>query len=163
VNRGFYTRIMKALDEAAKARLDHLFTRVNEGGRTAWDLIKSEPRQPSAKEIKRFVAHLNWLREQAGDLNPLAGIPVVKVNRFAAEARALEPTTQDDSVHKAIVFVLANKASRAELLPVGEGAPGSGRKNSALNLSFIPEPWWTLVTRTKNRSVEPTHVNRQLY
>jgi Tn3 transposase DDE domain len=163
VNRGFYTRIMKALDEAAKARLDHLFTRVNEGGRTAWDLIKSEPRQPSAKEIKRFVAHLNWLREQAGDLNPLAGIPVVKVNRFAAEARALEPTTQDDSVHKAIVFVLANKASRAELLPVGEGAPGSGRKNSALNLSFIPEPWWTLVTRTKNRSVEPTHVNRQFF
>ncbi|MDQ2843511.1 MAG: Tn3 family transposase [Acidobacteriota bacterium] len=75
----------------------------------------------------------------------------------------LEPTTQDDCVHKAIAFVLANKSSRAELLPVSEGAPGSGRKNSALNLSFVPEPWWTLVTRTKNRSVEPTHVDRQFF
>jgi hypothetical protein len=58
VNSGFYTRIMRALDEATKARLDHLFTRVSEGGRTAWDLIKSEPRQATAKEIKRFAAHL---------------------------------------------------------------------------------------------------------
>jgi len=48
-------------------------------------------------------------------------------------------------------------------LPVGKGAPGSGQKNPALNLSFVPDPWWTLVTRTKNRSVVPTHVDRQFF
>jgi site-specific recombinase XerC len=78
VNRGYYARVTKALDHATKEKLDRLFTRVNEGGRTSWDLIKSEPKQPTAKEIKRFVAHLNWLREQAGELDPLAGVPVVK-------------------------------------------------------------------------------------
>lgn len=63
VNRGYYARVTKALDQTAKEKLDRLFTRVNEGGRTSWDLIKSEPKQPTAKEIKRFVAHLSWLRE----------------------------------------------------------------------------------------------------
>jgi hypothetical protein len=36
VNRGLYTRIAQALDEAAKARIDHLFTRTEEGRRSAW-------------------------------------------------------------------------------------------------------------------------------
>jgi len=301
VNRGLYTRITKALDEAAKARLDQLFARINEGRRSAWDQIKSEPRPPTAKEIKRFVAHLNWLREQAGDGHPLAGIPVVKVNRFAAEARALnvarmnelieekryalaaalvfrqraqsfddagemlirqvrkiearaqdlfeqrqaeylekatglirtlhevalayaatgtseerlqaigswlgpdleqllqqceehaalvsgnplrllpplfrharaalllllehlplEPTTQDDSLHQAITFVLAHKSSRAEMLSIVEESPGSEAK-ALVNLSFVPEAWWPLVTRTKNRTAQPRQVDRQFF
>jgi hypothetical protein len=302
VNRGFYTRITEALDEATKARLNQLFTRTKEGGRSAWDLIKSEPGQPTAKEIKRFVVHMNWLREQAGDLNPLTGIPVVKVNRFAAEARALnvarmselieekryalaaamvfqqraqsfddagemfirqvrkiearahdlfkqrqaeymdkatglirtlrdvalayaasgtseerlqaigsllepdlerllqqceehaalvsgnplrllpplfrharaalllllehlplEPTTQDDSVQKAIAFVLANKASRAELVSIREEAHASEKAKAIVNLSFVSDAWWPLVTRTKNRAAQPTHVDRQFF
>jgi hypothetical protein len=59
VNRGLYTRITKALDPAAKQRIDQLFTRLPEGRRTGWDVIKSEPRQPTVKEIRRFVEHLN--------------------------------------------------------------------------------------------------------
>lgn len=90
MNRGYYTRVTNALDASTKERLDRLFTRMNEGGRTLWDLIKSEPKQPTAKEIKRFVTHLNWLREQAGDLDPLAGIPVVKVNRFCRRGSDVE-------------------------------------------------------------------------
>jgi head-tail adaptor len=87
VNRGYYRRIAQGLDKQAKGRFDRLF--VRDGNRSAWDLLKSEPRRPTAKELKRFVAHLNWLREQAGAGDPLAGIPAVKTNRFAAEARAL--------------------------------------------------------------------------
>jgi hypothetical protein len=100
VNRGLYTRITQALDESAKARLDQLFTRTEESRRSAWDLLKSEPKPPTAKEIKRFVAHLNWLREQAGDSHPLAGIPVVKVNRFAAEARALNVARMNELIEE---------------------------------------------------------------
>jgi hypothetical protein len=35
------------------------------------------------------AAHLNWVRDQAGESNPLKEIPVVKVNSFAAEGHAL--------------------------------------------------------------------------
>jgi hypothetical protein len=78
VNRGYYTRIARSLDPSAKQRIDQLFARLPDARRTGWDLIKSEPRQPTVKEIKRFVAHMNWLRAQAGDSNPLEGIPAVK-------------------------------------------------------------------------------------
>lgn len=57
--------------------------------RTGWDRVKAEPGQPTVKRIKRFVAHLDWLEQQAGQGDQLAGIPAVKLNRFAAEARAL--------------------------------------------------------------------------
>lgn len=296
VNRGYYNRVAHALDSAAKDRLEALFAR--DGGRSIWDVLKSEPRRPTAKELKRFVEHLTWLREQAGDGDPLAGIPPVKANRFAAEARALnvarmselipekryalaaalvfqqrtrafddagemfirlvkraearadeilkqcqaehldeasglirtlrsvvlayasegtpearlqaigsllqpdlarlierceehaalmsgngfrllpsllrplrsallllldflplEPTTQDDSVRSAIRFILAHKNSRAELLPI----PAEDTGEPALNLSFVPENWWPLVTRTKNRNATPTHVDRQFF
>jgi hypothetical protein len=39
---------------------------------------------------------LNWLREQAGETNPLDGIPAVKVVRFAAEGRALNAARMNE-------------------------------------------------------------------
>lgn len=78
----------------------------------------------------------------------------------------LEPTTQDDSVQKAIAFVLANKTSRSELLPItGEDSESevSDASASVLSLSFVPDNWWPLVTRTKNRTIQPTHVDRQFF
>jgi Domain of unknown function (DUF4158) len=64
VNRGYYARIADSLDSAAKERINRLFERAGDGRRTGWDLVKSEPRQPTVKEIKHFVAHLNWLRNK---------------------------------------------------------------------------------------------------
>lgn len=89
VNRGFYRRIADASGDAAKLRFAALFTKQAGERRTGWDRVKSEPGQPTVKRIKKFVVHLEWLDQQAGEGDPLAGIPVVKVNRFAAEGRAL--------------------------------------------------------------------------
>jgi hypothetical protein len=89
VNRGYYTRIAGSLDTSAKERINQLLRRPLEDRRSGWELLKREPRQPTVKEIKHFVDHLNWLRRQAGEGNPLEGVPVIKVNRFAAEGRAL--------------------------------------------------------------------------
>jgi TnpA family transposase len=96
VNRGYYARIASSLDASAKERINQLLNRPAEDRRTGWDLIKCEPRQPTVKEIKRFVAHLDWLRSQAGESSPLDGIPVVKVNRFSAEGRALNAARMDE-------------------------------------------------------------------
>jgi hypothetical protein len=71
-----------------RERIESLFERQG-GRRTLWDVVKSELGQPTVKQIKRFLTHLAWLREQAGKDYPLAGIPVVKLQRFASEARAL--------------------------------------------------------------------------
>ncbi len=77
VNRGNYSRITKALDFNAKDRIQSLFER-QDGRRTLWDAVKSEPGQPTVKQTKRFLAHLTWRREQAGNNDPLGGVPTVK-------------------------------------------------------------------------------------
>jgi len=74
----------------------------------------------------------------------------------------LEPTTQDDSLQKAIAFVLAHKNSRAERLSIVEDTPGSEPK-ALVNLSFVTEAWWPLVTGAKNRAVQPQKVDRQFF
>jgi TnpA family transposase len=53
-----------------------------------WDRAKAEPLRPSPQRMGEFLAHLNWLREQAVD-GAFAGIPDQKVRHFAAEARSL--------------------------------------------------------------------------
>jgi TnpA family transposase len=305
VNLGYYSRVTRALDSTTKQRIDELFQRLPDGRRTGWDLIKSEPRQPTVKEIKRFVAHMNWLRGQAGDSDPLEGIPAVKVNRFAAEGRALnaarmreltenkrhavaaallfrqrttafddgaqmlirqmgkiehsadvalqaaqaqsadgatelvktlrdvtlayraegtgedrllaigsslgpdtdallqrcdehvalntgnfvqlmpeffryprkalllllenlplESTSQDTRLQKAAAFVVENKSSRAQALPILReevGADGASRQVPLLDLSFVPNDWWQLVTGHKKRSAAVTHVDRHYF
>ena len=52
VNRGYYTRIANALDTDANQRIAKLFQRRPEARQTGWDVIKSEPRQPTVKEIR---------------------------------------------------------------------------------------------------------------
>jgi len=98
VNRGYYARISKVLDSSAKERINQLWERPGDDRHTSWERVKNEPGQPTVKEIKRFIDHLNWLREQAGETNPLEGIPAVKVNRFAAEGRALNAARMNELI-----------------------------------------------------------------
>lgn len=303
VNRGYYRRIADALGDAARGRLAALLERQPGERRTGWDRIKAEPGQPTVKRIKRFVEHLDWLEEQAaGKGDPCAGIPAVKLSRFAAEGRALNAarmalvmedkryalaaalvfqqrarayddaaemfirqvrkmdnrakeslqlkqaesverstilvrtlrdvalaygsegssddrlqaigalirpgvddlvhrcdehialatrnhlhllpqffrhprtvlmllleklpwtsTTQDKSLEEAIRFVLADRVSRADTIPVIKktcDADGAVQTEHLLKLSFIPEGWWTLVTGLKSRAAVPAQVNR---
>jgi TnpA family transposase len=305
VNRGFYKRLTDAIGETAKQRFTALLNRQSNERRTGWDRVKAEPGQPTVKRIKQFVAHLDWLEQQAGEGDPLAGIPTVKLNRFAAEARALNAarmnlvaeqkrhalvaalvfqqrarayddgaemlirqvrkihnrarerlqntqaenaersttlvrtlrdvalayqsdgssddrlsaigaligpavddlvrrcdeqiasatrnhlhllpqffrhprtalmllleklpltsTTQDKRVEEAIRFVLANKDSRADTVPVtreARGQDGAVRTEPLLDLSFVPDAWWTLVTSLKSRATAPNHVDRRFH
>jgi TnpA family transposase len=303
VNRGFYARITNALSAAGKQRFTALLTRQANERRTGWDKLKAEPGQPTVQRIKQFVAHLQWLEEQAGQEAPLTGIPRVKLNRFAAEGRALNAarmglvteqkryavmaalvlqqrarayddgadmfirqlrkiharakrklqdkqtedseratslvqtlrdvavayqsegssdqrlgvigaligpavddlvrrceehiasatrnhlplllpfyrhprtalfmlleklplisTTQDKRVERAIRFVLANKDHRADMVTVAkdvDGEDGDPRTEPLLDLSFIPDAWWMLVTGLKSRTIVPLRVDRR--
>jgi hypothetical protein len=122
VNGGYYARIGRSLDVSVKERIDQLLERLPDSRRTGWDLIKSEPRQPTVKEIKRFVAHLNWLRQQAGESNPLEGIPSVKVNRFAAEGRALNAARMGELTENKRYAVAAALLFRQRATAFDDGA-----------------------------------------
>jgi hypothetical protein len=303
VNRGFYARVTNSLGPTAKERFAALLSRQANDRRTGWDRLKAEPGQPTVQRIKQFVTHLEWLEQQAGKEDPLTGIPKVKLNRFAAEGRALNAarmslvaeqkryaiiaalvlqqrarayddaadmfirhvrkihnrakqklqdnqaensersttlvqtlrdvamayqgegssdqrlaaigsligpavddlvrrcdehiasatsnhlpllpqffrnprtallllleklpltsTTQDKRVEEAIRFVLANKDSRADGIAIAKeisGQDGNLRTEQLLDVSFVPDGWWTLVTGLKNRATLPVYVNRR--
>ena len=74
------------------------------------------------------------------------------------EKLPLTSTTQDKRVEDAIRFVLANKDSRADRMPItreARGQDGAVRNEPLLDLSFVPDAWWTLVTGFKSRATAP--------
>ena len=89
VNRGYYRQIYQATDPLTRAHIAMLFDKDSAERRSSWDRLKDEPGQPTVKRIRVFLVHLDWLRKQVGSTNPLTGIPAVKLQRFAAEARVL--------------------------------------------------------------------------
>ena len=89
VNRSYYRRISEALDVPTKTRIDSLFDKPEGSRQTAWEWVKNEPGQPTVKGVRRFLENARWLKEQTFDSSAVSGIPAVKLQRFAAEGRAL--------------------------------------------------------------------------
>ncbi len=80
------------------------------------------------------------------------------------EKLPLTSTTQDKRVEDGIRFVLGNKDSRADTVPITRevrGKDGGVRTEPLLDLSFVPDAWWTLVTGLKSRATAPNHVDRR--
>jgi TnpA family transposase len=108
VNWSYYSRISQALDPQARTRIDALFEKADEAHQTSWDMVKTEPGQPTVKGVKRFLENARWLKEQTADPKALAGIPIVKLQRFAAEARVLNASRMKESQpDKRYAFALA--------------------------------------------------------
>ncbi|MFL6415580.1 MAG: Tn3 family transposase [Bryobacteraceae bacterium] len=97
VNWSYYSRISQAVDPQARTRLDALFDKADGARQTPWEAVKNEPGQPTVKRVKRFLETARWLKEQAVDLKALAGIPVVKLQRFAVKARGLNASRMRES------------------------------------------------------------------
>ena len=89
VHRGYDAPITRALEGMTQDRLAPLFERKPEERGSGWEAVKREPGRPTVQPIRQFLPPWNGLREWAGSGKPLAGVPPVKVQRFAAEARAL--------------------------------------------------------------------------
>lgn len=65
----------------------------------------------------------------------------------------MKTTSQDSSLEKALAFILENEYSRVEWLSLSEKAK--------LDLSWVPESWWRLVTGQTKRDPVPLRVNRR--
>ena len=97
VNRSYYNRISQALDPQTRARIDALFDKAEGTRQTPWDAVKTEPGQPTVKRVQRFLENAKWLKEQTVDAKAFAGIPVVKLQRLALEARGLNASHMKES------------------------------------------------------------------
>lgn len=83
----------------------------------------------------------------------LAGVPLV-------------PTTQDQALSNAVAFMLVNRGARGGWLKVAPSAAGHDEptdRKRVLDLSFVPEKWWRLVTGERERSSAPARVDRRYF
>ncbi len=97
VNRAYYSLISQAFDAQIKTRIDSLFEKADGTRQTPWDTVKNEPGQPTVKGVKRFLENAEWLKGQIVNPKTLAGIPVVKLQRLALEARGLNASRMKEA------------------------------------------------------------------
>lgn len=84
--------------------------------------------------------------------------------RFLEHAKPIS-TSQDRSVEHAIGFLLDHRKSRHPKLAVVR-EEGRGRARAAIglvDLSFVPDKWWPLVTGQKGREPAPHEVDRRYF
>jgi hypothetical protein len=84
--------------------------------------------------------------------------------RFLAHAAPVS-TSQERATEQAIAFLLAHRRDRQPKLRVtGEAAPADGSgPRQPLDLSFIGEKWWPLLTGRTTREPAPAEIDRRYF
>jgi TnpA family transposase len=80
------------------------------------------------------------------------------------ESILLVSTTHDRAMTEAIAFLLEHKASRSDWLPIMRRetrADGTLHQTPQVDLSFVLDKWWPLVTGHKDRDAPVTRVERR--
>jgi hypothetical protein len=82
------------------------------------------------------------------------------------ESVPLVSTSQDRVLLEAIACLLAHKGIHRKWLPISpvpSSADGLGRRSPGLDLSFVADKWWPLVTGTKDRGAAVSRVDRRYF
>jgi hypothetical protein len=90
VNDGYYRLLAEPLNKQTRTDIDGLLARAEASGTSGWHALKREPKKPTNKEIKAYLAHMKWLQSWVAELPPLDAIPVAKRRQFMYEARAID-------------------------------------------------------------------------
>jgi TnpA family transposase len=88
--RQFYQQVDTRLSQEEKTRLDALFSALPESHFTPWNQLKQEPGSPTLTHLKVWLDRQIWLTQYHLQQAVLQGIPDVKIQHFAAEARTLD-------------------------------------------------------------------------
>lgn len=77
----------------------------------------------------------------------------------------LVATTQDALLSEAVAFLVEHRQTRAEKLSLTWLGKGSHPEVATrqLDISFVPEKWWLLVTGNKDRTAPVTQVHRRYF
>ncbi len=76
----------------------------------------------------------------------------------------LVSTSQDQVLSEVIAFLLAHRQARAEQIKIASGPvrpDDPANPTSRLDLSFVPDKWWPLVTGNRDRAAPVTQVHRR--
>ncbi|MDQ3458805.1 MAG: Tn3 family transposase [Deinococcota bacterium] len=92
VNLGYYQRVVGALTDNQRATIQQLLTSEGKHKESAWQRLKREPKQPTNRNMQRFIAHLHWLKALNLSCAELGRVPESKGYRFVEEARAMNVT-----------------------------------------------------------------------
>lgn len=87
VNEEIQRRISTTLNDKQREQIDHLFT--TRAGRSQWEQLKREPKQPNVREVASFLTHIEAVRKLADGLPQPENVSVSKRTQFVLEARAL--------------------------------------------------------------------------
>lgn len=87
VNDEIQRRIANSLNDKQRGQIDHLFT--TRAGRSQWEQLKREPKQPNVREVASYLTHIEAVRKLADALPKPDDVPVSKRTQFVLEARAL--------------------------------------------------------------------------
>lgn len=79
--------------------------------------------------------------------------------KFIEEAH-LASTSNDRSFEHAIDFILQHKNSRKRELDIGLNSTGGAEDKRVLDLSFVPDRWWPVVTGQRSRASPPEKIDR---
>jgi TnpA family transposase len=77
------------------ANMENLLVCQDKEQHTLFNKVKSMPQRPSVKKFHKFLDHFYWLLSLGDLLSCLEGIPKVKIDQFAEEAKTM---TADDMV-----------------------------------------------------------------
>ena len=90
-NREFFESVSRALGEERCRTIDRLLEADGVGKRSLWQSLKADAGAPTLKQIRLWTKRVSWLKSL--DLHSakfLAGIPAIRIQSFALEARSLD-------------------------------------------------------------------------
>ncbi len=105
----YYANISGALTPETRALVDALFTSPAGPTFSGWQILKREPRKPTHKEIRSYLAHIERLKGLVDKLPPV-DLPPRKLEDFRDQARASDATEMakfkaDKRYALAVVFI----------------------------------------------------------
>lgn len=89
-NHRLYDSIYNSLSSELKTELSD-FLKVSAGNTLSkWNKLKKEPKKPTNREARSYLAHLSWLKEWVDLLPDVSHIPFGRWRQLVLESRALD-------------------------------------------------------------------------
>ena len=89
-NGRFFSRVATGLSDEEKALIDEHLIIAHEASLSSWQDIKTDPGNPTLTQLKLLIEKYKNLSTISIQTGPLVGLPRAKIERFSAEAKALD-------------------------------------------------------------------------
>ena len=96
INGWFFRRVFYQLTPEELQCLERLLTTDSQTYRSPYNDLKQFPKSPTLSHLRSLLAHLTWLQSLGNVEQLLKNIPPLKIQHFAAEAKALDVSEMQD-------------------------------------------------------------------